>query len=98
MKTAVEFLEIEIQKVVYIAKSNKVKFDELMEQAKEMEKEQIVKAVDAVQIVHRKYFENGWTGEDILGKEVPTTKDRTYFGLSKNGEQYYNETFKQQEQ
>ena len=62
---------------------------------KELEKEHLVKAVDAVQIVHRKYFENGWTGEDILGKEVPTTKDRTYFGLSKNGEQYYNQTFKQ---
>jgi uncharacterized protein YnzC (UPF0291/DUF896 family) len=36
--TAVEFLEIEIQKVVYIAKSNKVKFDELMEQAKKNDK------------------------------------------------------------
>jgi hypothetical protein len=37
MKTAVEFLEIEIQKVVYIAKSNKVKFDELIKQAKEID-------------------------------------------------------------
>jgi len=92
MKTAVEFL-LEKYK-----SQNTLLFAEDFEQAKEMEKEQIVKAVDAVQIVHRKYFENGWTGEDILGKEVPTTKDRTYFGLSKNGEQYYNETFKQQEQ
>jgi hypothetical protein len=40
MKTAVEWLGSEMQKVVYIAKSNKVKFDELMEQAKQMEKEQ----------------------------------------------------------
>jgi hypothetical protein len=40
MKTAVEFLESEMQKVVYIAKSNKVKFDELVDQAKEIEKEQ----------------------------------------------------------
>jgi hypothetical protein len=38
MKT-VEFLESEMQKVVYIAKSNKVKFDELLKQAKEMEKQ-----------------------------------------------------------
>jgi tRNA U34 2-thiouridine synthase MnmA/TrmU len=33
-----------MQKLVYIAKSNQVKFDELFEQAKEMEKEQIVTA------------------------------------------------------
>jgi tRNA U34 2-thiouridine synthase MnmA/TrmU len=42
--TAVEFLESEMHKLVYIAKSNQVKFDELFEQAKEMEKEQIVTA------------------------------------------------------
>jgi len=42
--TAVEFLESEMQKLVYIAKSNKVKFDELFEQAKEMEREQIMDA------------------------------------------------------
>lgn len=37
MKTAVEFLESETQKLFYIAKSNKVKFDELIQQAKEIE-------------------------------------------------------------
>jgi hypothetical protein len=37
-ETAVEWLESEMQKVVYIAKSNKVKFDELMEQAKKIDK------------------------------------------------------------
>ena len=88
----------EEQEKLNISYDSREAFIEGFKLAKEMEKEQIVKAVDAVQIVHRKYFENGWTGEDILGKEVPTTKDRTYFGLSKNGEQYYNETFKQQEQ
>jgi hypothetical protein len=93
MKTAVEWL---VEQLFWSEQMERI--EKVVEQAKEMEKEQIVKAVDAVQIVHRKYFENGWTGEDILGKEVPTTKDRTYFGLSKNGEQYYNETFKQQEQ
>ena len=93
MKTAVEWL---VEQLFWSDQMEGI--ERVVQQAKEMEKEQIVKAVDAVQIVHRKYFENGWTGEDILGKEVPTTKDRTYFGLSKNGEQYYNETFKQQEQ
>lgn len=38
--TAVEFLESEMQKLFYITKSNKVKFDELIQQAKEMDKEQ----------------------------------------------------------
>ena len=100
MKTAVEWLvnEFFTKNGMQVTKESNPALFKVVEQAKEMEKEQIVKAVDAVQIVHRKYFENGWTGEDILGKEVPTTKDRTYFGLSKNGEQYYNETFKQQEQ
>jgi hypothetical protein len=96
MKTAVEWLVKYL--TLHRIELNNNAIQNVINVAKEMEKEQIVKAVDAVQIVHRKYFENGWTGEDILGKEVPTTKDRTYFGLSKNGEQYYNETFKQQEQ
>ena len=39
--TALEFLESEMPKLVYIAKSNEVKFDELFEQAKEMEREQM---------------------------------------------------------
>lgn len=37
--TSVEFLESEIPKLVYIAKSNKVKFDELINKAKEMEED-----------------------------------------------------------
>ena len=40
MNTTVEFLQIVMPKLFYISKSNKVKFDELMEQAKQMEKEQ----------------------------------------------------------
>jgi len=52
MKTAVEFLEIEMQKVVYIAKSNKVKFDELIKQAKEMEKEQMLNAFQESRLTH----------------------------------------------
>ena len=42
--TAVEWLETIMPKLVYISKSNKVKFDELIKQAKEMEKEQIMEA------------------------------------------------------
>ena len=45
--TAVEWLETIMPKLVYISKSNKVKFDELIKQAKEMEKEQIKDAYDA---------------------------------------------------
>ena len=86
--TAVEYL-LEKYK-----SQNTLLFAEDWQQAKEMEKEQTVKAVDSVQIVCRKYLENGWTREDVLGKEVPTSEDKTYFGLSKTGEQYYNETFK----
>ena len=37
MKTAVELLESEMQILFYIAKSNKIKFAELIEQAKEIE-------------------------------------------------------------
>lgn len=70
MKTAVEFLESEIQKAVYIAKSNQVKFDELIKQAKLMEKEQIIIAYKA----------------DL------------YPCSDEDAEQYYNETFKQEEQ
>ena len=39
--TAVEWLETIMPKLVYISKSNKVKFDELIKQAKEMEKENV---------------------------------------------------------
>lgn len=42
--TAVEFLESEMPKLVYIAKSNQVKFDELIEQAKAMEEDEAHKA------------------------------------------------------
>ena len=45
--TAVEWLETIMPKLVYISKSNKVKFDELIKQAKQMEKEQIKDAYDA---------------------------------------------------
>jgi hypothetical protein len=78
MKTAVEWLESEMQKVVYIAKSNKLKFDELMEQAKEMEREQMIEFACQV---YDKY--NFGTQEISFREEC---------------EQYYNETFKQDEQ
>ena len=53
MKTAVEWLGSEMQKVVYIAKSNKVKFDDLLEQAKEMELQQQGKfTIDFINWLH----------------------------------------------
>ena len=46
--TAVEFLETIMPKLVYISKSNKVKFDELIKQAKEMEKEQKIELLKSL--------------------------------------------------
>ena len=54
--TAVEWLESEIHKLVYIAKSNKVKFDKLIEQAKEMEKEKMTTKKCYHPLTQRKYI------------------------------------------
>jgi hypothetical protein len=69
----------------------------ILEQAKEKERQFIVTAIDSVEIVNRFYYQNGEFDEELLGKEVPNSEFNTYFGLSKNGEQYYNETFKQEQ-
>jgi vacuolar-type H+-ATPase subunit H len=66
MKTAVEWLAL------YIKGITSLNCDEVIEQAKEMEKEQIKNAY--------------YTG----GDDVEDNRDR-------EAEQYYNETFKQQE-
>lgn len=71
---------------------------EILQQAKEKERQLIITAIDSVELVKRFYYKNGEFDEELLGKEVPDSEFNTYFGLSKNGEQYYNETFKQQEQ
>jgi hypothetical protein len=64
MKTAVEFLEIEIQKVVYIAKSNKVKFDELMEQAKKIDKRLKHESIESQVAILKDTLDEMMTGFD----------------------------------
>jgi hypothetical protein len=64
MKTAVEFLEIEIQKVVYIAKSNKVKFDELMEQAKKNDKRLKHESIESQVAILKDTLDEMMTGFD----------------------------------
>ena len=64
MTTAVEFLEIEIQKVVYIAKSNKVKFDELIEQAKEIDKRRNHESIESQVAILKDTLDEMMTGFD----------------------------------
>jgi hypothetical protein len=78
--TAVEFLESEMQKLVYIAKSNQVKFYELFEQAKAMEKEQKryseVEVIEAIRLARKTelktegYDPRPFTGNKYLEEEI----------------------------
>ena len=65
MKTAVELLESEMQILFYIAKSNKIKFDELIEQAKEMENEQKIEFACKVAEASAEKYIQGKTTEQI---------------------------------
>ena len=68
--------------------------DEIYEQAKEMHKEEIISAVDSVELTNRYYYRSGGGfADDNAGKEIQLT-GREYIGLSATGEQYYNTTFK----
>jgi hypothetical protein len=64
MKTAVEWLESEMQKVVYIAKSNKVKFDELMEQAKKIDKRLKHESIESQVAILKDTLDEMMTGFD----------------------------------
>jgi hypothetical protein len=64
MKTAVEWLESEMQKVVYIAKSNKVKFDELMEQAKKNDKRLKHESIESQVAILKDTLDEMMTGFD----------------------------------
>jgi hypothetical protein len=104
MKTAVEWYNEQLNLYGDMAFNKEIslgqyhiKKQELLEQAKEKERQFIVTAIDSVEIVNRFYYQNGEFDEELLGKEVPNSEFNTYFGLSKNGEQYYNETFKQEQ-
>jgi hypothetical protein len=57
------------------------------------EKQQIVQAVDSVQLVQRYYYNDGTFGDDLIGKEVSAGSEREYFALSTTGEQYYKENY-----
>ncbi len=62
-----------------------------------MEKEQLIKAVDSIELVNRRYYKDGTFGDDKAGKEIQMT-GREYIGLSTDGKAYYNETYKGGEQ
>lgn len=73
--TAVEFLETIMPKLVYISKSNKVKFDELIKQAKEMEKERIIKTYEVgisrgINYDEDVYHKNNWRSGEQYYKET----------------------------
>ena len=71
--TAVEFLETIMPKLVYISKSNKVKFDELIKQAKEMEKEQKIEfACQVAESSAMKYIQGKTT--KMIAEELLTFK------------------------
>jgi hypothetical protein len=88
--TAVEFFFIELTKRGVPPHKEIVK---CFEQAKEMEREQIIEAVDSVQLVQRYYYNDGTFGDDLMGKEVSAGSEREYFALSTTGEQYYKEKY-----
>jgi uncharacterized protein YchJ len=93
--TAVEWLNAELERLTTRAGINMswVMMDDLLQQAKKMEREQIIEAVDSVQLVQRYYYIDGTFGDDLLGKEVSAGSEREYFALSTTGEQYYNKNY-----
>ena len=58
-----------------------------------MEREQIIKAVDSVELVNRHCYRDGTFGDDKVGKEIQLT-GKEHIVLSITGNKYYNETFK----
>ena len=90
METSVEWLF----KQLWDTPKDKLDWNILLKMAEEKHKKEIVNAVNCIQIVNRYYYKNGEFGDDLLGKEITTGEERTYYGLSKTGEQYYNEVFK----
>ena len=67
-------------------------FRRCLSEAKAMEKEQLIKAVDSIELVNRRYYKDGTFGDDKAGKEIQMT-GREYIGLSTDGKAYYNETY-----
>jgi hypothetical protein len=98
--TAVEWLNAELERLTTRAGINMswAMMNDLLQQAKEMEREQIIKAVDSVQLVQRYYYNDGTFGDDLMGKEASAGSEREYFALSTTGEQYYKENYKDVQQ
>jgi len=95
-QTAVEWLADEISYNLFMWPNDTDWMFGLVEKAKQMEKEQIVKAIDSIQLVSRRYYKDGtdWKyWDDVLGWEVPTSDENEYFGLSITGEKYYKQTY-----
>jgi hypothetical protein len=90
-KTAVEWLQEGLETV--LSHEQQMQVIGLFEQAKAMEREQIVEAVDSVELVNRRYYKDGTFGDDKAGKEVPCEEGREYIGLSTTGEKYFNKTY-----
>lgn len=98
-QTAVEYLYEAIDNELIDFLDNRIDLNELSvamlkvkAKAKEMEKEQIIKAVDSIELVNRRYYKDGTFGDDKAGKEIQMT-GREYIGLSTDGKAYYNETY-----
>jgi hypothetical protein len=85
MKTAVEWLQQEVilQTNLPLNLENVLVFNKLFEQAKEMEKEQIMDA-----------FNQGYREAELNLNEIVNKGDISKFYDAQN---YYNETFKQQD-
>lgn len=94
-QTALHWLNAELERLTTRAGINMswAMMDNLIKQAKEIEREQIIEAVDSIQLVQRYYYKDGTFGDDLMGKEVSAGSEREYFALSTTGEQYYNETY-----
>ena len=91
-QTAVEYLIQEIKNDVFVHSKSTKEWNHIFQQAEAMEWEQIVNAVDSIEIVNRRYYKDGTFGDDKVGKEIQMT-GREYIGLSVTGELYYKQTY-----
>jgi hypothetical protein len=87
-QTAIQLLKENIDSEMKLGTKMVVNWDMYLA----MEKEQIVDAVDSIQIVNRMYYKDGTFLDDKAGQEIHMM-GREYIGLSTNGEAYYNETY-----
>lgn len=91
-QSSVEWL---MHELINFSKSDQAIFNEVLKQAKAMHKEEIISAVNAVELVNRYYYKSGGFSDDLIGKEISANgwSEREYYGLSTTGEQYYCNTY-----